>query len=470
MSFSKSEPQAFPRLSIIGLGKFGAPFAALMATKGFETIGVDLNSYLVDLLNSGMAPTMEPELQEYIESGRCRLRATTDHREAVTNSDISFLILPTPSEADGCFTNKYLLDTLQTIGPALREKNEYHLVVIASTVMPGSTGGPITTTIESSSGRRVGDTVGLCYNPGFFRLGSVIRDMLQPDFILIGESDERAGAILTAIHRACCDNDPPVRRMNFINAELCKISINTYLTTKISYGNMLAALCDHLPGSDVDVVLRGVGSDTRIGPKCLKGGTGYGGPCLPRDNKALSALGHRLGVSCDLAEATDIINEHQIDRLFRAAHTYAPLETKVAVLGLAYKVDTCVVEGSQGVELAARLSAHGYVVSVYDPLAMPAAKATLGERVIYANSVDQALEKAGVAVITTPWPQFEDAGRRSGRRPENPLTIVDPWRLLDEATAGEDVFILRMGCGANQEPPFKLRPSSAAPAKRSSRR
>jgi UDPglucose 6-dehydrogenase len=132
--------------------------------------------------------------------------------------------------------------------------------------------------------------------------------MLRPDFILIGESDQRAGAMLTAIHRACCDNDPPIRRMSFINAELCKIAINTYLTTKISYASMLAAVCDHLPGADVDVVLEGVGSDTRVGPKYLKGATGYGGPCFPRDNKALAALGRRLGVRCDLAEATDAIN------------------------------------------------------------------------------------------------------------------------------------------------------------------
>ena len=151
--------------------------------------------------------------------------------------------------------------------------------------------------------------------------------------------------------------------MNFINAELCKISINTYLTTKISYANMLAALCDHLPGADVEVVLEGVGSDTRVGPKYLKGATGYGGPCFPRDNKALAALGRRLGVRCDLAEATDTINDLQVNRLLMVIATHARLDAKVAVLGLAYKPDTCVVEASQGVEVAARLSAAGHIVT-----------------------------------------------------------------------------------------------------------
>jgi UDPglucose 6-dehydrogenase len=457
MSMLKSEPGAPPVLSVFGLGKYGAPFAAVMATKGFKTIGVDVNSAVVDAINAGMAPVVEPDLQHHIERSRDRLRATTDHREAVGNSDVSFVVLPTPSEADGCFTNKYVLDTIETIGSALRDKVDYHLVVIVSTVMPGATGGPIKTTLERSSSRRVGDTIGLCYNPGFIGLGNVIRDMLQPDFILIGESDPRAGDMLTAIHRTICDNDPPVRRMSFVNAELCKIAINTYLTTKISYANMLAALCDQLPGADVDVVLEGVGSDTRIGPKYLKGATGYGGPCFPRDNKALAALGRRLGVRCDLAEATDTINDLQVDRLVKAVEMDAPSDAKVAVLGLAYKPDTCVVEASQGVELAARLSAHGHIVIVYDPFAMHWAEAILGDQVVYASSIEQALEKASIAVIATPWPQFKTASQ-AGRRPENPLTIVDPWRLLDGEIAGDHVFVVRMGHGGDERSPAKVVP------------
>ena len=221
------------------------------------------------------------------------------------HSDVSFVILPTPSDADGCFTNKYLLDTLEKIGSALRDKDDYHLVVIVSTVMPGATGGPITTALERSSSRRVGQTVGLCYNPGFIGLGSVIRDMLQPDFILIGESDERAGAMLTAIHRTCCDNDPQVRRMNFINAELCKISINTYLTTKISYANMLAALCDHLPGADVEVVLRESAAIRAWAPNTLRGPPAMAAPASRATTRRLPPWG--AGSALDVIWLTRLI-------------------------------------------------------------------------------------------------------------------------------------------------------------------
>ena len=158
--------------------------------------------------------------------------------------------------------------------------------------------------------------------------------------------------------------------MNFVNAELTKISVNTYVTTKISYANMLAEMCDHLPGADVDVVSVAVGSDTRVGSKYIKGAIGYGGPCFPRDNKAFAALGRKLGVRCDLAEATDMINDHQIERLIGAVQAHAAPGANVAVLGLSYKPDTQVVEESQGWRSRRKLSAEGYVVSVYDPLAM----------------------------------------------------------------------------------------------------
>ena len=177
------------------------------------------------------------------------------------------------------------------IGEALRTKSGYHLVVVTSTVMPGSTGGELQKALEHASGRKVGPELGLCYNPEFIALGSVVRDMLHPDLILIGESDAKAGQMLAELYMRSTNNSPPIYRMNFVNAELSKISINTYVTTKISYANMLAELCDHLDGADAEVVAKTIGDDSRIGRKYLTGAIGYGGPCFPRDNRAFAALG-----------------------------------------------------------------------------------------------------------------------------------------------------------------------------------
>jgi UDPglucose 6-dehydrogenase len=445
--FSNEVVAKLPRLSVIGLGKLGSPLAAVMAKKGFEVIGLDSNDKFVNALNAGLAPVSEPRLQEFIDESKGRLRATSDYRDAVLNSDISFIIVPTPSGSDGFFTNKYVIAAVEAIGAALRDKPDYHLVVVTSTVMPGSTGGEIREVLERASGRRVGDDVGLCYNPEFIALGSVIDDLLAPDFILIGESDERAGKLLGDVYDQSCDNSPPVRRMNFINAELCKISVNTFVTTKISYANMLADMCDNLEGADVDVLTRAVGSDTRIGIKYLRGALGYGGPCFPRDNKAFAALGNRLGVRCDLAEATDAINNHQIERLFGAVEAHVQLGRAIGILGLSYKPDTSVIEESQGVALARVLAREGFTVEIFDPLALESAMAVLGTSVTAASSAEACAMSCDVLVITTPWKEFTSLDPSALRKPFGRKAVIDPWHVLDQTTYSQIADVIHLGRG-----------------------
>lgn len=221
------------KISVVGLGKLGSPLAAVFASKGFTVIGTDVNPAAVQAINAGKAPVDEPGLQELIDRSRDRLCATDDCVEAVQQTDVTFIIVPTPSDRTGRFSNEYALRALAVVGDGIRRKSGYHLVVMTSTVMPGSTGGELRETLEAHADRRVGEALGLCYNPEFIALGSVVRDMLRPDMILIGESDDRAGNLLEQIYHQSCDNAPAFRRMNFVNAELTKISVNTYVTTKI---------------------------------------------------------------------------------------------------------------------------------------------------------------------------------------------------------------------------------------------
>ncbi|PWS38365.1 UDP-glucose/GDP-mannose dehydrogenase family protein [Falsiroseomonas bella] len=435
----KTQP---PRLSVIGLGKLGSPMAAVFGAKGFDVVGIDLNPAFVQAINEGRAPVQEPGLQEQLDRARGRVRATQDWNDLVTSTDISFIIVPTPSGPDRMFVNRFVVDAVERIGAALRGKPDYHVVVVTSTVMPGSTDGEIRAALERSSGRTVGQDVGLCYNPEFIALGSVVRDMLFPDMILIGESDARAGEMLEQVYRGSVDSKPEFHRMNLVNAELCKISVNTFVTTKISYANMIAELCDHLPGADADVVTRAVGADSRIGRKYLKPAIGYGGPCFPRDNKAFAALGRRLGVNTALAEATDAINEHQFQRMIGAVAACAEPGQAVAVLGLSYKPDTAVVEESQGVALALQLAEAGYQVRVFDPLAMSAAAAILGDRVTRSETAADALRGVAAAVLTTPWAAFKEiAWAECGA-----AAVIDPWSLVPRDAAGT-VRVVRLGQG-----------------------
>ena len=435
------------KISVIGLGKLGAPLAAVFASKGFPVIGTDLNPAFVNAINAGRAPVDEPNLQELISDNRERLQATVDASAAVAATDVTFVIVPTPSDPDGRFTNRFILDAMQMVGEGLRRRTAYHVVVITSTVMPGSTGGEIRAALELHSGRRVGDGLGLCYNPEFIALGTVVRDMLSPDMILIGESDARAGDMLQRIYERSCDSRPVMRRMNFVNAELTKIAVNTYVTTKISYANMLADICDRLPGADVDAVTQAVGSDSRVGAKYLRGAIGYGGPCFPRDNVAFASLARSLGARADLAEATDTMNRYQVERVLGAVQARLPAGGTVGVLGLSYKPDTAVVEESQGLMLASRLADEGHAVIAFDPKGLEAALAATGGSFAPALSAEECVRRASLVVVMTPWPEFRaipvDAFARARR-----LTVVDCWRLLSQEEIGPVADLVHLGRGA----------------------
>jgi len=419
----------------------------VFASKGFPVIGSDLNPSLVDAVNAGRTPLDEPRLQELISENRERLRATTDAETAVAETDVTFVIVPTPSGPDGRFTNSFVVDAMQMVGAGLRKKTSYHVVVITSTVMPGSTGGEIRAALEIHSGRRVGDNVGLCYNPEFIALGSVIRDMLSPDMILIGESDARAGEILERIYERSCENKPAIRRMNFVNAELTRISVNTYVTTKISYANMLADICDRIPGADVDVVTQAVGSDSRVGAKYLRGAIGYGGPCFPRDNVAFASLARSLGARAELAEATDTVNQYQIERVLGAIQARLPEGGTAAILGLSYKPDTSVVEQSQAIALASRLVDEGHPVVAFDPKALAAGQASMRRPFTAAASAEDCVRRASLVVVMTPWPEFRaipaEAFSRSPR-----LTVIDCWRVFSQEELGPVADLVHLGRGA----------------------
>jgi UDPglucose 6-dehydrogenase len=440
------------RVAVVGLGKLGAPLAAVVASKGNEVLGIDVNPEAVKLLNEGRAPVEEPGLQDLVTASLQRLSATTDVA-AAAGAELSILIVPTPSDDRGAFSNEQVLAAVEDIGRGLAARDEYHVVVVASTVMPGSCDTEIRPALESASGRRVGETLGLCYSPEFIALGSVLRDMLEPDMVLIGESDARAGDVLARLYSGVCENDPPFRRMSLVNAELTKIAVNTYVTMKISYANALADMCERLSGADVEVVTDALGLDTRIGGKYLRGAIAYGGPCFPRDNKAFGVFARDLGAEPLLAEATDAVNVGQTDRLARVVQSRLEAGNAVGILGLAYKPDTGVIEESPGLALAELLAKAGYEVRVYDPVATEAGVRALDGLAQGCSSAADLLAQSDVAVIATPWAEFAelpiDRLEREGKR----VVVIDCWRLLPEGASNGAVEIVRLGRASEEASP-----------------
>ena len=262
--------------SVCGLGKLGACIAATLAARGFEVVGVDIDQEKVKKINEGLAPLDEPLLAETIRAGHSRLRATLDPREAVA-TDVTFFIPPSPSQPDGSFSNEFLLKAMQPVARAVKDAGKKnHLFVCSSTTTPGAMDAVLIPMLEREIGGICGRDFSVCYNPEFIALGDVINGLLEPDLVLIGESDPQSGAALEQLYKKYNRNSPRIARMSIVSAELTKISLNSYVTMKISFTNQLRMIAARHPQADIHVILDALGSDSRIGKKYLRAGLSYG--------------------------------------------------------------------------------------------------------------------------------------------------------------------------------------------------
>ena len=412
------------KISVCGLGKLGACIAATLAERGFDVIGVDIDPEKVRRINEGLPPVDEPLLAETITAGRPRLRATTDAREIV-QTDATFFIPPSPSLPDGSFATEFLLRAMEPVAHALRDADKRnHLFVCSSTTTPGAGDGVLIPTLEKETGWICGRQFGFCYNPEFIALGNVVRGLLEPDLVLIGESDPTSGVALEEMYRKYVRNKPRIARMSIISAELTKISVNSYITMKISFTNQLRMIAERFPKADIHTILDAIGSDSRINPKYLRAGASFGGPCFPRDNRLLAYAAKQAGVAAPLAEATDAINEATKDDLLARVRSKIKPGDTVAVLGLAYKPDTYIVEESAGLFLAQNLKRHGYRVVVHDFAATPENSPNMLEFEILEDvGALTTRDDIKLAVICCPWPQYRDLKFAPN------TAVLTPWNV-----------------------------------------
>jgi len=431
-SYAEAEAHAAPyrgtksikTASVCGLGKLGACIAATLAARGFEVVGVDIDKEKVTKINHGLAPLDEPLLAETIRAGHRRLRATLDPRETVA-TDATFFIPPSPSLPDGSFSNEFLLKAMQPVARAMRAAGKRnHLFVCSSTTTPGAIDGVLIPMLERELGGICGRDFSVCYNPEFIALGDVIDGLLEPDLVLIGESDPRSGAALEQLYKKYNRNSPRVARMSIVSAELTKISLNSYVTMKISFTNQLRLIAARHPRADIHAILDALGSDSRIGRKYLRAGLSYGGPCFPRDNRLLAYTAWQVGLQAPLAEASDRINERTKEDLVETVQEMVRPGDIVAVLGVTYKPGTYITEEAAGLYLAQRLKYRGYRVLVHDFAATPANTPSLREFELISDW-EEFKNNPGVrlAVVCCPWPQYRELAPAAGTR------VFTPWRL-----------------------------------------
>src|SRR5438128_5266973 len=347
-------------ISVCGLGKLGACMAATFAARGFPVVGVDIDPEKIRKVNAGLPPVEEPRLAETIGEAGGHLRATNDPAETV-QTDASFFIPPSPSLPDGSFSNEYLLKAMQPVARAVRDAGKKgHIFVCSSTTTPGAVDGVLIPMLEKETGWRCASGFHVCYNPEFIALGNVINGLLEPDMVLIGEGDPESGAALEELYRKYNRNKCRIVRMSIISSELTKISVNSYITMKISFTNQLRMIADKFPKSDISTILDAIGTDTRIGHKYLLPGLSFGGPCFPRDNRLLAYAARQVGMEAPLAEASDRTNELTKTNLLEKVKGLVSAGDTVLVLGISYKPDTYITEESAGLHLAQHLKRHGY--------------------------------------------------------------------------------------------------------------
>jgi UDPglucose 6-dehydrogenase len=411
-------------LAVIGLGKLGLPLAALLATSGNQVKAFDALDSVRTNIRQRKVETNEPGLVNLLNKDSIQLEIVDSIAESVDGVEAVFIIVPTPSLPSGHFTNEYLLDAINKIGQAIAPSQKI-VIDVVSTVMPGSCDGAIKSALEKSSGRNVGEELGLCYNPEFIALGSVIHDMENPDMHLIGQSSEWAGEVVENALKSIVKVQVPSRRMNLKEAELVKIAVNNYVTMKISYANMLMQGATLLGGIDIDVVTDAIGLDSRIGRKYLKAAAAYGGPCFPRDTRALSALFSDLGLPDSLSQATQVVNESHTEFISDQISKQISDGMTVGIAGLSYKTGTTVTEESPGLALANVLSNRSFRVAVWDDEgALPSSESTSNSYLV-CHSAEDLISKSDFIVITRP---LNNLSTFASQLKESNKPFIDLWR------------------------------------------
>ncbi len=422
-------------MSIVGLGYVGLCTAVGFASRGFHTLGADIDSDRVEQIGKGYAPLQEPGLDRLLRLGlRSKRLKVTDDVSRVAGTDVIFITVGTPSNTDGSINLGYVESATRQIGTSLRDEQDYRMVVVKSTVTPGTTSSIVKPILEEASGKKVGAKLGLCSNPEFLREGSAIQDALHPDKLVIGAADRESASRLAKLYRSFFERKlPPTITTTPDTAELIKYSSNAFLATKVSYINTIANIAQRVPGVDVERLAEAIGLDPRIGRLFLKAGPGYGGSCFHKDLQAIIAFSGRLGYDPELLRTVENINEQQAVRVVELSESLVGSlrDKRVAVLGLAFKKDTDDVREAASVRVIELLKKRGAQVVAYDPLAMPNARRVLEDSVSYARDSKAALDQADCCIVMTEWDEFRKLKAKDYVQHMRTPNLVDARRLYD---------------------------------------
>ncbi len=433
------------KIGIIGLGFVGLSFASVLATKGYSVIGVDTDKEKLEKINNGIVPFYEPKLQSMLRRSLNVGLKISSNILAIKKCNLIFVTVGTPQKRNGEIDLTMIKNVTNKIGKLLSKTEHKPIIIIKSTVIPGTTQNVILPILQRISRKNVGKDFGLLTNPEFLRETMAVNDTLHPHVIVLGGDDD---IFLKKVRRFYSNlhHSVPIVLTNYSTAEIIKYANNSFLATKISFINQIASICEEIPDANIDDVAKTIGLDPRIGNLFLDAGPGYGGSCLPKDIKAIINFSTKAGINPTLLTAVEKTNKQQINSIIKLIkQNIGKIHgRKIAVLGIAFKPETDDIRDSVSVELVNRLIKLGAKITIHDPKAIENAKKIFNNKIKYQKSVSTAVKDCKCAVIMTAWKQYEKINNKTIEQMAKKF-IIDSRRIISDKKLNAKYFAIGLG-------------------------
>jgi len=433
------------KIAIIGLGFVGLSLTSVLASKGFNVVGIDVDKEKCRNISNGVLPFFEPDLEKTLKKGLKNKLQIENDVSVVQDCDLIFVTVGTPQNKTGAIDLSIIKKAMKSLGKSIRKTKKQHIILVKSTVVPGTMKDIILPILENNSKKKAGKDFGLISNPEFLQESTAIRDTEFPHAVVLGgyktKFMKNIEKFFTKLHPKT-----PIIITNHQTAEMIKYANNSFLATKISFINQLSNICQKIPGANIDDIAKTIGLDPRIGKLFLNAGPGYGGSCLPKDMKALIKFAKIAGVKPTLLNAVEDVNTKQLEEVISIAKKKLGIleSKKITILGTSFKPNTDDIRDSIAIELIKKFLKRKVKVTVHDPRAIDNTKNEFKKKINYAKSISDAILGSQCVIIMTQWKQYEKLTNNDFKQMKKKL-IIDCRRMLAEKQLDADYYAIGLG-------------------------
>ena len=433
------------KIGVVGLGFVGLSLTSVLSSKGYDTVGIDINKEKCKKISNGISPFFEPELEKILKNGLKKKLKINNDFSLINNCDFLFVTVGTPQNTNGSIDLSIIKKAISTIGESLKQNKKKPIIFVKSTVTPGTMKKIILPILEKKSNKKAGKDFGLISNPEFLQESSAIKDTKFPHVVVLGGYQtkfmKKAKIFFMKLHP-----NVPIIITNHETAEMIKYANNSFLATKISFINQLSNICQKIPGANIDDIAKTIGLDPRIGKLFLNAGPGYGGSCLPKDMKALINFANISGINPILLNAVEEVNTKQLKQIISLIkQKLGNLSSKkITILGTAFKPDTDDIRDSIAIELIKKLLKMKPKIIIHDPKAMKNTKRIFEDKISYAKTVEDALSKSHCVIIMTQWKQYEKLNNNEFKYMTRKF-VIDCRRMLVGKQLDIDYYAIGLG-------------------------